>query len=300
MPAQNSTPITIAGIQIDLAGPVSADDIGIVSRLGPFFGAVANPARRVSLAWEESLVPPSPRGELIYDPGSIWRMYRDGGRYEALLTYDGDGHPAQVRSILAADPEWKSLTLTEQGVGSGWQSLLAFGAGELILRATVLFTAGLIFHASGIDDNGQGIVFVGHSGAGKSTQVGIWSQEPGVVAMNDDRIAVRVEPGGARCYGTPWGGTADIARNHSAPLRAIFVLQQAPENSIQPLSPAAAASLLSVRAFLPYWDASLMRRALTNLSSILASVPIYRLRCRPESAVIPLVRSVLCTSPIAS
>ena len=137
---------------------------------------------------------------------------------------------------------------------SAWQSLLNIGAGELILRTAILFTGGLVFHASGLDDNGKGIVFVGHSGAGKSTQVGLWSQEPGVIAMNDDRIAVRVEANGAMCYGTPWGGTADIARNHAAPLSALIVLEQAPENAIQPLAPAAAASLLTARAFLPYWD----------------------------------------------
>ena len=40
-----------------------------------------------------------------------------------------------------------------------------------------------------------------------------------------------------------------------------------------------------------------MQRAMTNLNAILAHVPVYRLRCRPEKAVIPLVRSVLCSSP---
>ena len=43
-----------------------------------------------------------------------------------------------------------------------------------------------------------------------------------------------------------------------------------------------------------------MQRAMANLNAILAHVPVYRLRCRPEMAVIPLVRSVLCSSPTAS
>ena len=80
----------------------------------------------------------------------------------------------------------------------------------------------------------------------------------------------------------------------------MIVLEQAPENAIEPLAPAAAASLLAARAFLPYWDPALMPRAMANLDAILARVPVYRLRCRPEKAVIPLVRSVLCSSPAAS
>ena len=146
----------------------------------------------MALRWEESAGPPVPRGDLIYDPGSIWKMYRAGEDYYAALTYQGEGQAAQAQGVLRANPTWDDLTLTEQRTGPRWQSLLNIGAGELILRTAILFTGGLVFHSSGLDDNGKGIVFVGHSGAGKSTQVGLWSQEPGVIAMNDDRIAVRV------------------------------------------------------------------------------------------------------------
>ena len=287
-----SVPITIANICIELSSPLSPAQLGIQGRLKPFIGVPERPLMRVALRWEESAGPPAPEGTLIYDPGSIWRMYRSGERYCAAISYHED-RSAQTQSVLLAKPVWEDLTLREERTGAGWHSLLGLGAGELILRATITFTEGLVLHASGLDDNGQGIVFVGHAGAGKSTQVSLWSREPGVIAMNDDRIAVRAEAGGPMCYGTPWGGTADIARNHAAPLAALIMLEQAPENAVQPLPPSVAAPLISARAFLPYWDQALMRRALANLSAILASVPVYRLRCRPESAVIPLVRSVL-------
>jgi len=300
MSNMHKIPISIANILIDLNSPLSAAELGIEQRLGPFFGLPENPLARLALRWEENANPPAPRGDLIYDPGSIWKMYREEPDFYASLTYESEGTTAQTHSVLHANPSWDDLTLTEQRTGNAWQSLLNIGAGELILRAAILFTGGLVFHSSGLDDNGKGIVFIGHSGAGKSTQVGLWSKEPGVIAMNDDRIAVRVEAHGPVCYGTPWGGTADIARNHSAPLSALIVLEQAPENAIQPLTPAEAASLLTARAFLPYWDKRLMQRAFTNLNTLLANVPVYRLRCRPERAVIPLVRSVLCSSPTVS
>jgi radical SAM protein with 4Fe4S-binding SPASM domain len=285
--------ITIADIEIELISPLSDAELGIVQRLGPFSRATDKPLAHVTVRWNESLGPPVPRGKLIYDPGSIWKMYRDGDDCYAEISYHGEDETAQVQSVLRANPTWDALTLTEQRRGESWQSLLNLGAGELILRTAILFTGGLVFHSSGLDDNGRGIVFVGHSGAGKSTQLEIWSRETGVIAMNDDRIAVRVNEKGAVCYGTPWGGTADIAKNHAAPLCAIIVLEQASENAIEPILPSAAASLLAARAFLPYWDGTLMERAFANLNTILTYVPIYRLRCRPEPAVISLVRSVL-------
>ena len=292
--------IRIANILIELTSPLSAAELGIEERLGPFFGASDNPIARVSLRWEERDGAPSPCGELIYDPGSIWRMYRAGEAFYAAISYQDEGAAANPQSVLRANATWDDLTLTEQRTGAtlrnsgqAWQSRLNIGAGELLLRTKILLTDGLVFHASGIDDNGRGIVFVGHSGAGKSTQAGLWSQVPGAVAMNDDRIAVRPNASGAMCYGTPWGGTANIARNHHAPLSALILLEQAPENDIRRLSPSTSAPLLLARAFLPYWDQALMRRAFANLDALLARVPVYRLRCRPEPEVISLVRSML-------
>ncbi len=289
-------PITIADILIELTSPLSAAELGIEARLGPFIGDAETLRARLALRWAESDTPPVPPGALIYDPGSIWKMYRAGRDYYATLTYHDEGQAAQAQSLLRANPAWDDLTLTEQRTGEQWCSLLTIGAGELLLRTAILFTAGLVFHSAGLDDNGVGIVFVGHAGAGKSTQLSLWNQEPGVIAMNDDRVAVRVTESGALCYGTPWGGTADIARNHAAPLAALIVLEQAPENEIIPLTPAEAAPLLAPRAFLPYWDPALMRRAMSNLNIILGRVPVYRLRNRPEKATIPLVRSILCLS----
>jgi hypothetical protein len=288
----HNIPLNIANIFIDLISPLSAAELGIEPRLGPFFGEPDNPVARVSLRWEESDGAPSPCGELIFDMGFswgfIWRMYRDGKEYYAAISY-----PSGMQGVLHANATWDDVTLAEQRTGVQWQSLLNIGAGELIFRTAILFSGGLVFHSSGLDDNGRGIVFIGHSGAGKSTQVGLWSQEPGVIAMNEDRIAVRVEAGCPMCYGTPWGGTADTARNHAAPLAALIMLEQAPENTIQPIQPAAAASMLAARAFLPYWDQSLMSHAMANLNAILERVPVYLLRCRPEPAVVSLVRSVL-------
>jgi hypothetical protein len=291
----HNIPIRIANVLIELTSPLSAAELNIEGRLGPFreTGTPENPLARVTLRWEESECAPAPRGELIYDPGSIWKMYRAGSEFYAALTYHSEDGASQAQGLLRANAGWNDLTLTEQRTSLPWQSLLNIGAGELILRTAILLTGGLVFHASGLDDNGRGVVFIGHSGAGKSTQVGLWSAEPGVIAMNDDRIAVRAEAGGPVCYGTPWGGTAEIARNHAAPLAALIVLEQASENAIEPLAPAVAASLLTARAFLPYWDAALMQRAMANLHAILSRVPVYRLRCRPETAAIRLVRSVL-------
>jgi hypothetical protein len=284
---------TIAGILIELHSPLSVAELGIEPRLGPFAGAPDHSAGRVSLRWEESKDALTPPGEMIYDPGAVWRMYRTPEAYYAAINYADHSPGASAAAVLRANPAWNEVTMTERREGPGWRSLLDLAACELILRTRILAAGGLIFHACAVDDHGRGLTFVGHSQAGKSTQARLWSQAPDVIVMGDDRIAVRRHEGGAICYGTPWGGLAGLACNHQAPLAALLLLEQAPENDIQPLPASAAAPLLLARAFLPYWEEALMRQALTNLDAVLACVPVYRLRCRPESAIIPLVRSTL-------
>jgi len=279
---------TIADLCFELRSELPTSALGIEERLGPFYQSSPQARGSVAVSWSSCDHVPQSAGRLVYDPGSIWRMFAVDGGCEAEISYNGEG-----AALLRANAAWDEVAITEQLHPRTQRSMLAGGVSELMLRTALLSHGGLVLHSAGLDDNGRGIVFVGHSGAGKSTQCGIWADEPGVVAMNDDRIAVRPEGSGVRCYGTPWGGTANIARNHSVPLAVLVIIEQAPENTISAIPPAAAAPLLLARMFAPYWDAALMAQAMANLNDLLSRVPVYRLRCRPEPAVIPLVRSVL-------
>ena len=309
--------IDVARIRIELTTPLSLRELGVERRLRRFVagsqaagapGQATAPLARVAMAWEamDRAWPAgegSPPGELVFDPGSIWKMYRAGSEFVAAFRY-GRERAGELR----ASADWTRAVLGERRAARPrcatgprraarprWESLLNTGAGELVVRAASVLTGGLVLHASSLDDNGRGLVFVGHSGAGKTTQLALWGGEPGTTPMNDDCTVVRVEPDGRgpMCYGTPWGGLAGIARNHAAPLAAVVILEQAASDYIELLPARTAVPLLAPRAFLPYWDAALMARALANLGAIASAVPVYRLQCRPTPAAVALVRSVL-------
>lgn len=285
-------PITIAGILVNVRSKTSPANLRIEERFGPFFGVPDHPFAVVSLGREEVTSGPAPLGALIYDPKANWRMHRSDQIYSAVITTQDEKGIATRDCVLRANAQWDDVTLIEQPASSDWPSNLSFGASELLLRTKILLTDGLFFHAAGIDDNGRGIIFIGHSGAGKSTLAAMWSGLSGVTAMNDDRMAVRLIDGGAMCYGTPWPGSDGIARNHASPLTAIVLPEQAENNAIQLVSVNAAPILLA-RTFMPWWDSSLIQRALSNITMLLARVPMYRLRFRRDPGVIDVVRSVL-------
>ena len=63
---------------------------------------------------------------------------------------------------------------------------------------------GLVVHGCGMfDGSDEAYLFVGQSGAGKTTMARLWHAEPGVLILSDDRVILRSEPDGVWMYGTP-------------------------------------------------------------------------------------------------
>ncbi len=290
----SSLRIRIADLNIAVEGDGCMPELGIEQRLGPFFASFDDDPPSILIRWKSCEVALPPGSELIYAPGDIWCMYRSAGRhpYRALIRYSSADGGFAGEALIEASPEWDDLLLTEKTQGDGWCSLLSAGAGELIVRARLALSHGLVFHACGIDVNGSVLLFAGHSGAGKSTQAALWAETPGIVIMNDDRMAVRIYNGAAQCYGLPWGGTLEIAKNHKSPLGRILLLEQSARSSIRELSFTESFARLAPCAFLPYWEPGLLSPALDTLCEILQRVPVYLLKCRADADAVSLVRSV--------
>jgi hypothetical protein len=127
-------------------------------------------------------------------------------------------------------------------------------------------------HACGIvDDQGQGRVFVGHSGAGKTTLSTRW-RGPGTI-LSDDRIIVRLEEGGAFMYGTPWHGEARLSAQGRAPLVGVFLLEKAARLEVRPVGEATAVARLYACSFVPQYDPRAVAGALQFLGALARQVP---------------------------
>lgn len=293
----NQLALSIAGLRLLVESDDPFPPTFVGEKLKPFVVADnASAEPHIRIRWRDADPRHLTLGPELFVPGSVWRMHApaDGSNgCVGVISYSDDGRLSEHAAVVEVDPAWSEIALTEKSRPAPWSSLLALGAGELIVRTRIILENGLVFHSSAIDDNGRGILMVGHAGAGKSTQASIWATQPGAIALSDDRVGVRLEGGQAVAYGTPWGGTAGIARNHSVPLHAILVLEQAPENALTPLAPADAAPLLLARCFLPYWSGRMIGDAMDIMIRLLSAVPIYQFRCVPDESVIPVVRSVL-------
>ncbi len=168
---------------------------------------------------------------------------------------------------------------------------LEYPIDELAMMHRLSQGHGVELHALGLaDQDGSGYLFLGHSGAGKSTTARLWMSEPGVTLLSDDRIILRKKDGQFWMYGTPWHGDAGVSSQGCVPLSALFLLDQAPSNQILPLPGAQAAAELFARAFVPHYLSDGIRFTLNFLEDLTRSVPCSIFRFAPTDSAVEAIR----------
>lgn len=165
---------------------------------------------------------------------------------------------------------------------------------DIIALDTLLLNHnGLLLHASFIRWKKQGILFSAPSGTGKSTQADLWVKYEGAEIINGDRAGLRLIDRQWNAYGLPYAGSSGIYRNESAPVRAIVVLRQAKENRIRLLGPSAAMRCLYPELTIHHWDKEFTERAMSLLTQLIMTVPVYLLECLPDQGAVELVKHTI-------
>jgi len=171
-------------------------------------------------------------------------------------------------------------------------SLTLLPTDQVLLARLLADRGGCYLHSCGIVVDGAGVLFVGESGAGKSTAMEQFAavSEP----LCDDRNIVRVWPDGIRVHGTWSHGTVPIASPGSAPLRAICFLRHARENRVRPVSaPAEAVRGLVPRLVRPLVVGDWWPRTLDVVETIVREVPCYELSLDRSGGIVDVLRAAL-------
>ena len=164
---------------------------------------------------------------------------------------------------------------------------------EVVFLARLSRGRGVMVNACGVTHNGRGILFLGTAGAGKSTTAGIWHDRDGASVLSDNRIVIRPDGNGFRIYGTPWHTDSKCDAPGSAPLEAVFILEQAPRNRVQEMPPSSAVAQMMVRAFPSMWDHEGLDFAVRFLTRLAERVPVRRLHFLADTTAADTVLSTL-------
>ena len=208
-----------------------------------------------------------------------------------------DMAPVQNMKICArivADGDFRNIRVTavdQQGIG-----LFAVNNAAMLMFAFNTATLGTLeMHASVIEKDGYGYLFLGKSGTGKSTHSGLWLKNvPGSTLLNDDNPIVKVEEDGSvSVYGSPWSGKTPCYNNRSVKAGAFVRLRQWPENIIRRSSQLEAYASLypscsGLRQIKAYADGMH-----STIEHVIGRVPSYELDCLPDAGAAHLCSSTI-------
>ena len=153
---------------------------------------------------------------------------------------------------------------------------------------------GMPLHASLVEKDGYGVVFLGPSGMGKSTQAKLWVEHQGADFINGDRPGLRRIDGRWIGFGMPWDGKDNIKQQKQVPIRALISLEQATENSIRRLTKQEAMMVLLNQVMMPMWDDAAMAQLTPLMGQLATEVPFYHLKNLPNREATELTRAVIC------
>jgi hypothetical protein len=153
---------------------------------------------------------------------------------------------------------------------------------------------GMPLHAALVEKDGYGVVFLGPSGMGKSTQAKLWVEHQGADFIIGDRPGLRRINGQWIGFGMPWDGKDGIKQQKQVPIRALISLEQAPENSIRRLTKQEAMMVLLNQVMMPMWDDAAMALLTPLMGQLATEIPFYHLKNLPNKEATELTRETIC------
>ncbi len=307
--AMHRSGFRVGGVSVNVVGEHS-DDTALIPSLEPFRIGQRPSDIEIRVAWVAKL--PSTAGRQRFDSGTTWRLYeRDGGfQFDFRAPLFGDWPYKR----LLVDKRFRQATVQmSEEAFAGFPcaaSPLEYPLDELLIMHRLTQEQAIELHGVGIvGPDGASNLFVGHSGAGKSTTASLWTSLHKVEILSDDRIIVRedkvredkVREDKVRedragkdatqifMYGTPWHGEAHFALPQRAPLQRIFVLEHGHGNLITRLTRSQMVAELFARSFVPFHSHEYVDSALNFLERVADTVPCYRYSFEPDQRAVERV-----------
>jgi hypothetical protein len=224
-----------------------------------------------------------------------WVIYRSPDRVTYLMGAPDDD---RRESVVLADPDH---TLIEVFNGKrredyfragGVSSLTLLPTDQIVLAQALADRKGCFLHSCGVVVDGSGLLFVGHSEAGKSTMMTMLAGEG--EPLCDDRNIVRVWDDGIRVHGCWSHGEVPIVSAASAPLAALLFLRKDTANRVVPLT--ASEEILGHLlpcVIKPLVTADWWQKTLDLVEHVVRNVPCYVVEFDRSGAVVPLLRDLI-------
>ncbi|MGD0613279.1 MAG: hypothetical protein ABSB41_17410 [Anaerolineales bacterium] len=237
-----------------------------------------------------------------------WAIYQqgDGWVYLGILSQAED--PA-LWKVVTFNPDHTHAqiynTNPDAYLKGDLHSLTMFPSDQILIARLLADRNGCYLHSAGAILDGAGMLFVGHSEAGKSTITRLLMKSSsveqvdgrrGVEILCDDRNIVRRWEAGWRVYGTWSHGDVQNVSPASAPLRAMCFIEQATENTLTLLTDRKEINHRLLACLIkPFVTATWWHKTLDLIEQMGREVPCYVMRFDKSGVIVGELRRLLCT-----
>ncbi|MCX5698161.1 MAG: radical SAM protein [Candidatus Omnitrophica bacterium] len=237
-------------------------------------------------------------GEEVYRKAP-WAIYKKDNSwiYQGISPTPGDKSLHRVAVFNSDHTRGRIYNDREEiFIKGNLHSLTFFPSDQILLARILADRQGCYLHSCGVNLDGQGLLFAGHSEAGKSTMATMLKGKAEILC--DDRMIIRgtltanrTPLTEFRIHGTWSHGDVPEVSGNSAPLRAILFLKKSKENRVTLLKDKREITkqLLScvIRPFVTtdWWEKTLS--LIENISDV---VPCYELYFDKSGEVVELLK----------
>lgn len=277
--------IEIAGIRVAIECADSQMQLGASEAMQNFLVDKTEAHVNIRSFWGSPDVVPN--GRKLFDSGSLWQLYTNGETNQFRFFSPSFGAQPYEVATFSSDFASGEIYLSPHGDSDPRIFPFEYPLNELLFINLLAQGRGVELHAAGlIDAQGDGRLFLGQSGAGKTTISRLWQSTERVQILSDDRIIVRNEEGRLWMYGTPWHGEGLMASQARAPLAQICFLRHGPRNKLVPLQKAEAVARMFACSFPPFFSAEGIAFTMEFLQTVADAVPCFELGFLPNKCVV--------------
>jgi hypothetical protein len=287
--SQHSITIKIADITISLISVDPELKLWVDEATTTFLNPSSTPDVTIEGRWGD-LPQVENRGK-IFDSGSVWRLYQTNGGY--LFSFHSSIFgPVPYKLVKTQRDFTHSEVSLHRPYFDPDKSIypLEYPVDELLLINLLALGRGVEVHACGVvDASERGHLFIGQSGAGKTTMARFWQKIPGATILSDDRIILRQIDKKIWMYGTPWHGEAMLASPERAPLTIIYFLERGLKNELIPQRYSDTVGRLMTCSFIPFYSKPGLAFTLGFFEELVKAAPCCELRFVPDKRVVEFI-----------
>lgn len=223
-----------------------------------------------------------------------WAIYKTENRW-IYLGISPDSEDRSIHKIAIFNQDYTQAEIYNNGdaifCGGGLHSLTLFPTDQILLAQLMADRRGCFIHSSGVIYRGKGLLFVGHSEAGKSTMATMLKDKSEILC--DDRIILKKHLDVFRIHGT-WshGDVPDVSAN-SGLLTAIFFLEKSERNRFTVIENKREIFIKLLETLIqPFARKDWWGKMLVLLEEIVCEVPCYNLQFDKSGKVLDLIEQI--------